>query len=218
MGRHDWYRKTTWTAQDEADFRSRLSRSRGDYNKAQYLRIQAYTLQETGVETNLRAALELLDQMFAQYPGEVSEAASGYVQMGECFDQLGVPDKAIEMYCRSLQCQRDHPNYRTSASLKLGKLVARHKYEELYSEALTALEEGKEHLLFPVQRFDYCTVLAFIMDDLGQSDFAARAAVHALEFSKLTESGFSYHKSMGIVTNPDEEVLQRLTRIANSGG
>ena len=68
MGRYDWYRKTTWTEQDRSEFWLRLNRSRNDFNKAQYLRIQALTLEETGVEANIHASMELLDGRLADYP------------------------------------------------------------------------------------------------------------------------------------------------------
>jgi hypothetical protein len=48
MSKTEWFRRTTWTPEDEASFRARLKRSRGSFHKAQYLRIQAEHLQEVG--------------------------------------------------------------------------------------------------------------------------------------------------------------------------
>jgi hypothetical protein len=45
---NDWYRKTTWSEADQADFFARFKRSRTPYNKAQYLRIQANYLEGVG--------------------------------------------------------------------------------------------------------------------------------------------------------------------------
>jgi hypothetical protein len=61
MGQDDWYRKKTWGPRARKSFFERLNRSRNSYNKAQYARIQALYLQQTGKQELVRAALELLD-------------------------------------------------------------------------------------------------------------------------------------------------------------
>jgi hypothetical protein len=58
----DWFRKTSWSETDQADFFARLKRSRGASNKAQYLRIQASHLEGVGSPGLLRASLTLLDK------------------------------------------------------------------------------------------------------------------------------------------------------------
>ena len=53
MATDDWYRNTSWNNHIEADFEGRLKRSRGAYNKAQYLRIQAgYLLDASDTATH----------------------------------------------------------------------------------------------------------------------------------------------------------------------
>ena len=41
MASGDWYRNNDWNDTIETEFEARLKRSRGAFNKAQYLRIQA---------------------------------------------------------------------------------------------------------------------------------------------------------------------------------
>ena len=65
MSKTDWFRRTAWSDADREDFNARLKRSRGEGNKAQYLRIQAVYLAEAGHHHN---AIELLDRLFAEFP------------------------------------------------------------------------------------------------------------------------------------------------------
>ena len=74
MGRHDWYRRTTWSQTDREAFHARLKRSRSEEGKAQYLRIQALHLQETGDPERIAAAVELLDELLAKYPDTLGMA------------------------------------------------------------------------------------------------------------------------------------------------
>jgi hypothetical protein len=62
----DWYRRQTWTPQDREDFFARLRRSHGAFHKAQYARMQAYTLLTTRTQDAYRAALELLDMILTE--------------------------------------------------------------------------------------------------------------------------------------------------------
>lgn len=70
MGRHDWYRNTTWDSQVETAFAERLRRAR---DKGQYLRIQACVLAKSHPDV----ALRLLDQYFVL--GDDWDAAQAYV-------------------------------------------------------------------------------------------------------------------------------------------
>jgi len=64
---NDWFRKTSWGEADQADFFTRLKRSRTAGNKAQYLRIQASHLEGAGSPEFLRAAITLLDKMLTEF-------------------------------------------------------------------------------------------------------------------------------------------------------
>jgi len=75
----DWFRRSTWTAQDEADFQANLGRSRSIFHKEQYLRIQAARLAAVGSEPLIEAALRLLDQLISQFPHD-SQLALAFQQ------------------------------------------------------------------------------------------------------------------------------------------
>jgi hypothetical protein len=58
MSPGDWFRQTTWSAGQAASFFQRLERSRSPFHRAQYLRVQAVTLANSGERDNLLVALD----------------------------------------------------------------------------------------------------------------------------------------------------------------
>src|SRR5689334_20933906 len=84
-----------------AEFFERLKRARGSGSKAQYLRIQALHLQQVGEPACLRAALELLQLMVADYP-EAIQLAQAHKQRAECLIAVGERDSGLLAYRDSL--------------------------------------------------------------------------------------------------------------------
>jgi len=78
MSKQDWFRKTTWSEADQADFWSHLRRSRTIFNKAQYLRIQANYLSNRFPTVSL----ELIEVMIKDFPSRF-ELASAELLRGE---------------------------------------------------------------------------------------------------------------------------------------
>ena len=212
-----WYRRTTWSAKDQMDFRARFGRSRSAANKAQYLRIQALHLQQAGGRDLLRAALDLLDEVLRDYP-ERSELASVYLQQGECLEALGHGSDAIDTLRRSLETQRSFPFSRNWAHLVFGEMVLRHGRRELYPEALQALADLGDLDDLPIEKYRHQAIRASILDDLGRSDEACEAATLALTASSLTKSPLRNHPRVGLVGSPDPGLQQRLMAIAARSG
>ena len=79
---NEWFRRTAWTKNDQAEFEARLARARKQ-NRAQYLRIQASHLMEAANPKLTSAALELLNRMLAEYPSDI-QVAQAHVQRAEC--------------------------------------------------------------------------------------------------------------------------------------
>src|SRR5579862_3159698 len=214
MGQQDWYRRTTWTRRDQDEFAARLARSRSAFNKAQYLRIQALSLQQAGGRGRLLAALSLLDELVGLYPDELS-LGTALMQRAECLEQLGRTDEAIDAYRGSLDAQRANPTVRDGAYLGYAALVVtRLRRLDLYVEVLAVLEEFGGGEVFPVQQYRYNALRAFILSELGRYLEAREAAILALAASAKKESPFRYHRGLGIVTNPEVVLQKRLERIA----
>src|SRR5690606_10834397 len=110
MTQDDWFRRTTWTETDAQSFYERLRRSRGAFHKAQYLRIQAYTLAQERQEPLVRVALDLLGQLFTEFP-DLSQLASAHLQAARCYEQLGETLQALDHFQRSLDALAACPNF-----------------------------------------------------------------------------------------------------------
>lgn len=220
MGRNDWYRNTTWTEDIRKSFFDRLGRSRTTYNKAQYARIQASHLRETGKKQNIQAAIELLNLMIKQWP-EPSQLATAYLQKALCFEDLGMNKPAIEAYRKSVKAEEESKKLRVGACLHFGWFVIAHGLKKYYDEVLSSIENNETlkeitpFLIWPIYRYKFSAIFAVILKSKGEKEAAQRFAVRALEAMDIKESPFRYHKKEGLVTKPTKKVVKQLKKIAN---
>jgi tetratricopeptide (TPR) repeat protein len=214
MGRDDWYRRTSWTAQDAADFQARLKRSRGDGSKAQYLRIQAYRLAEVGLH---EPSLQLTDQLLREHP-EPFELASTYEQRANSYAALGNYVEAIENFRISLAAQQQYPNVRTNVALSFAWFIILSRQAELYGEVEPLLQQySADHgIMFPLDRFKRAVVRALLADELGHPTEARTFADEALAAAGEQHSGLRYHAQLGLVGEMPAEVAKRLAAIGGS--
>jgi hypothetical protein len=105
MADTQWFRRATWTDVDRRKFDARLQRSRTDFHKAQYLRIQAHHLEHDAIPPQVSAALELLDRLLREYP-DPSQVSLALSQRGSCLLKLGQPDDALVAFRESLEAER----------------------------------------------------------------------------------------------------------------
>lgn len=210
----DWFRRTNWTPEIEADFHVRLARAR-PANRAQYLRIQALHLQEAGGVARLRKALELLDLMLAKYPDRI-ELAEAHHGRGKCFIGLDEIDAAVGALRASFVTQRTVPNVRGPAYLTFGLLVTRERRTALYDEALAALDEFGGREILPRQQYEAAAIRALVLDAKGAHRDAAAAAQRALDSAAKTHTGLRYHPRLALVVDPDPHIQKELQRIARS--
>lgn len=136
---HSWYRRTTWTAADRAEFEERNRRSRGANSKAQYIRIQADTLRKTGSPDLTRAALELLESSFRDYPNAM-DSALAYECAGRCCETLDDLDAAIEYYLSALRREQAFPGIGSNACFRLALLAVAQGRTSLYDAVLAGIE------------------------------------------------------------------------------
>lgn len=208
----DWYRRTSWTPDDEQDFFARLARSRTRCNKSQYLRIQAVHLAGTGDPRYLEAALSLMDMLIRDYP-EPSELACAYWHRARWYERLDQLDEAMVAYREALKAQEQYPQVKTGAALDFAWFIATRRMRLLYAEALR-LVESPEPSLFPVDVFRSEAIRAMLAADRGDRASAARFAQAALESAQLKDSGFRYHKTIGLVGQDYKDVVQQLRQWA----
>lgn len=213
MAREDWYRNTIWTKDIRDAFFKRLHRSRSSYNKAQYVRIQAHHLEETGKRKHVIAALALLDLMLEKWP-EPAELAAAHLQRARCFERLGKWKSAINSYRDSIKAEHQNTGVKVMSSMHFGWFVVRRGMSKYYDEVLSVLDTREELLLFPMNQFKYASVFSIILDHKGERKGARRFANMALEAMEKKESPFRYHRKLGLVTNPPKAIVKKLKKIA----
>jgi tetratricopeptide (TPR) repeat protein len=208
-----WYRRTSWTAADQAQFEERIRRSRGPDSKAQYMRIQADTLRQTAKPELLRAALELLQRSFREFPGAM-DCALAFECAGQCCEQLGDHERAIDFYQRALARERDFPGIGTNACFRLGKLVAEHRRSDLYDDALAALERfGRP--AFPWHAYMTNAIRGIITAARGDRSLARKFAQVAMEAAQVRDAGWG-RDGTGVVNDQDTRLHEMIRQLASA--
>jgi tetratricopeptide (TPR) repeat protein len=213
MAKTEWFRRTTWSAEDAADFAARLKRSRGMFHRAQYLRIQALHLERTEEGSLLLVALGLLQQLITEYP-DPSQLAEAFHQHATCMVALGDIEGALTAYHKSFEAQRRYPKGHTNAYRDFGELVTSLGRSDLYDEVIALEKEFGGKDLFPAHQFQTAKTHALILAERGQLEDARHFAQIALAATAATESPFRYHRKLGLVDRAAAQVLQRLRELA----
>lgn len=212
MGTAEWYRRETWTPDDEADFFERLDRAR-PRNRARFLRIQALHLEETGRRDLVETALDLLDLLLLEYPDEL-ELAAALHQKARCCDALGRTGEAVGTFRDSLQAMRDVRDARTDAHADFALFAVRHGLDDLYEEAITALDEFADDGPLPLSMYKQAAARAILLARTDRESEARIFARRALVEASRTSSGMRYHPGVGLVEDPDPRMEDELIRIA----
>ena len=213
MAEKDWFRHKAWTIDDQQVYFSHFKRAK-KFNKAQYLRIQASHLEDSGTRDCILGALNLLDLLFDAYP-EPIELECAYFQQARCLESLNRLEDAIKSYRLAFQARKMAPNVCTDAPLYFGLLVVRHNLTDLYNEVLNIFNTllNKNDTIFPVQLYMYFSTSAIIANKFGQLGLAKEYAHIALDAASLSYSGFKRHPKIGLVNDPDETINNILYKI-----
>lgn len=215
MSREDWYRRTTWTPDDQREFHGCIRRSRGIDSKAQYIRIQARALLQTGDASLIAAALELLEQSFADYPGTVGHSLT-LETAGDCCAALNRIDDAIAYYQRALAREKEFPGVKSNARFSLGKLAVENSRSELYGDVLRGLDDFGD-LVFPWHEYMANGIRALVAQSYGDTGLARSYAAAAIEAAVAADSGLGWGRGeLGLVKNTDTRMHRELLKIAES--
>jgi tetratricopeptide (TPR) repeat protein len=208
MGRHDWYRKTYWDKQDEIDFYTRFKKSRGVTNKIQYLKIQALYLEDNQPDI----ADRLLDEAL-QY-NDNSFKGSCYLHKATVAIKLHKNhEEIISWFRKSIEMNRQPRGIKTTANREYAKYIVDTNTIALFDEAFQALSERPESDIFPDALYERCGIYAIIYYHKGDLPKAKEYAQAAIEYANKTESGFSYHKKIGLVKSRALEFDKRIDEI-----
>jgi hypothetical protein len=214
LGRHDWYRRTTWTEQDRTEFFARFQRSRGSGSKAQYLLCQASALRASGDPSLVSAALELVDLMLLDCPDEAF-LSNAHHSRAQCLVALRRHEEALSAYADSFLARRARPGMQNLAYLDFAWMILDLNLHTRYDEALAILDEfssiGEP---FPLHAYRAAAARAIIWAAKGDLKRARSFAHAALAASAKQESPFRYHRRLGLVTAPDVDVHATLRALA----
>ena len=202
--KRDWFRKDTWSTDDERDFRAHLQRTRPN-GRSQYLRIQAAHLLQNGLP---EPALALLDEFFVA-PDDLF-LTLGHTLRARALTDLGRLDDAFTAYRDALEAQRRHPNVQTYAALEFAELVVATQKRGLFTEALELLGELHGEDPFPATQYREAAVRAQIAHASGDQATARREAGRALRAADAAKAPFARHPDVGLVRQVDPEVHARL--------
>ena len=209
---NEWYRKTTWSQNDRLDFETRWARCRTDWNKFQYLSIQAGHL--IGAHPPLYVdALQLLDRALSGFHQPVG-IASALGLKARCVHALSGFDEAVPIYRRALEFEKTYPKVRTQLWVEFPWEIAKARKASLYDEALQWLDFPQApDVMFPIDRFQKATVLAIVADSRGDLVAAKFHANTALSAAGMSRSPFPRHKNIGLVVSIEEWAAKELEAI-----
>jgi hypothetical protein len=218
MSKEDWYRNTDWNDKIEFEFESRLKRSRGNYHKAQYLRIQASYLLNSEINNLQEKGVEFMERVIMDYPEEKFSTIHGNEQLGDFYLKKDSFEKA-EKYFR-IVTDYYYAETRSGttglADLKLCETILKskqsNKYQEIYQMATEKFKETGGRLMMNSDKFYYADLMANLCYEMEKVNKASEFAESALELSKIAEPQFNRHKNIGLI-KAEKEQLERLKRI-----
>jgi len=216
MATEDWYRNTNWDNEIQTEFESRLKRSRGDFHKAQYLRIQASCLLASPETKTQNVGLRLMQRVIKDFPTEELSIIYAHEQLGDYF----LRNKDFEMADEHFRIVTDHYRNKRSrsgttwlADLKLAETILARNNPDRFEEAYNLCKDfPKSELRFNNEIFYYAYLFANVCSKTNKKQEAKQYANWALELSKITKPQLNRHKTVGLVKATDKQ-LQILKEI-----
>jgi tetratricopeptide (TPR) repeat protein len=177
------------------------------------MRIQADTLRQTAKPELVRAALELLQRSFREFPDAMG-CAFAFESAGRCCEQLGDFEQAIGFYNRALARERAFPGIGTNACFRLGRLVVEHQRADLYEDVLAALERFGQPA-FPWHAYTGNAIRAVIAAERGNVAVARQLAQVALEAANVRDAGWG-RDGIGVVMDRNTRLHQMLGQLGGA--
>ena len=181
----EWYRCESWTAAEEQQFFAKLGRARKD-GRAQYLRVQAIHLVESGDLRLLEIAETLLNMILTDYPDNRLEKSQTLNQLGVIHRLRGDNEAALGYFKQAVDFEKEFPNVITGARLNFAETVIEEDRSEWYDDVeeslLAKIEKGG--LTFPFEWYIMSSVLSVIYSSKGD-------AVKAKYYADIAENNAS---------------------------
>ncbi len=150
--------------------------------------------------------------MLTEFPDSL-ELAMAELLRAEIYLKKGNLDLGLAALERTFAHQVLRPNIITQAWSVYGLTVIKNKLTDLYGSAKDRSLAYQQHAVFPLDRFRMHAILAVIYDHHGESASALEHATKALTQTGIRHSGFRYHPDVGLVENPDPQLVVQLKAI-----
>jgi tetratricopeptide (TPR) repeat protein len=214
----NWYKGEYWDAETQKQFEQKLKKSRGSYNKAQYLRIKGSSLLNSQDPKKRVEGGKLLKRVIQEYPKEISSVIFAYEQLGDYYFHEKKYEEAEFNYRQSVSFY--NKDGRSGASgigdIKLAETIVAtkqsSKYDEMYHLLIEEFKKNDGSLLLNEDIFRYYSVLAKLCDGLGKSDLDKEYAKKALEILEIKEPQLDKYPKLGII-KIDKTELDNLKEI-----
>ena len=209
MSKRDWFRNTTWNEEIEKQFFIKLSRVRDKGMQAQYLNLQAGELAYTKNIEFMRVAEMLTNKQLDEYSDEILFRSSAFDLLGDIYGFRGDYNKSLDFYKQALDFEAIFPNMLTNSYSKFSVLAIKTGRTDLYDEIEKIFSEERYNDVFPFSKYMKYSILSIISKYKGNYEKAKYYASLAEKYASMKESGFSKHKTLGLVSERDK-VLDKL--------
>jgi|SRR5690606_4081334 len=198
----EWYRKKSWTASDQEEFYNKLSRARKD-NRAQYLKIQAIELMQTGKSGLLDVAEDLLNQLLAEYPDDEFNKSAYLHTLGKIYQLRKDSETALKYYHQAVDFEKVYPQVKTGVDIDFSELVFKLEKTQHFELAQQLMETRIEGAVFPIEKHRASLILANIHKSKGEQIGFERYEKLAEESAAQKTSGLRHHPDLGLVKKKD---------------
>ena len=214
----DWYRNTRWNEQIEIEFEQRFEKTRSDYNKAEYLRIQANYLLNSSSDKEQKIGLVLIDRLFDSFPEQIQSIMLANEILGNYFFKHQSYIKAEEYLRKVVSYYHEVSREGTSgiADLKLCELILqteqKMKYQEAKEIATNKFGKSGGELILAEDKFYHAYICANLFYELGEFSEASLYATNAINIIDNLRSDQSKNIIVGQlkVSNAQIEVLRTI--------
>lgn len=208
MARDDWFRNKSWNGRIEKKFFEKLSRARSQ--RDQYLAIQAITV----APRNPEVAIRLVDHYFETRKDDFHDVRALLAKV-DAQKKIGDMAGVVATYKEILAREAEFPWHKTTACVAFAYLVSTEKLEKEYDYAVAVLDESRDDIAFPLDRFMWHASYALISSARGQEAVAKGHAVKAVAAAEAKKSGFRYHQNLGLVGKEHRPVVKTLIHLAS---
>lgn len=220
MNQNEWYTGPNWDKETQELFEKKLKKSRGSYNKSQYLLIKGGCLLRSNNSYKESAGINLIERLFKDFPSEISNVMFGYEQLGDYYFSKGEYEKAEANYRQSIAFYKNSGRSGSSGigDIKLAETVLIAGKSDTLLEIYYLLRDdfvrtgGK--LIINDDIFRYYSVLAKVSNKIGKKQEANEYAKKALKLSTDKEPQLQSHSNLGIarISNEDINSLNKILK------